>query len=133
MLNKFKTVVNSLENEHGSFLIFALFLREEPFERWDIIVSATWLNLGELASYKLISSKLQEFLTESELLLFSRIVLLDPDDEVVQFLLNLQTVKNGGYKEFSGEELTERFKFKIKKAYLLRSVNNFSDQGSSTL
>ena len=122
VLDKFKTLIKSLESEHGSFLVFALFLREKPFETWDIIISATWLNPKEMHSYKLISSKLQEVLTESESLQFSRIVLLDSDDPTVKFLLDLETVKNGGYKEFSGEALTEKFKFTIKRAYLLRSL-----------
>ncbi len=122
VLEKFKTIIQSLESEHGSFLVFALFLREKPFETWDIVISATWLNSSELSSYRLIASKLQEFLTESESLQFSRIVLLDPDDSTVKFLLDLETVKNGGYKEFSGEALTEKFKFTIKRAYLLRSL-----------
>lgn len=122
VLDKFKALIKSLESEYGSFLVFALFLREKPFETWDIIISATWLNRREMNSYKLISAKLQEFLTESESLQFSRIVLLDPDDQTVKFLLDLETVKNGGYKEFSGETLTEKFKFTIKRAYLLRSL-----------
>ena len=118
VLDKFKALIKSLESEHGPFLLFALFLRENPFETWDVIVSATWLNSKEMSSYRLISSKLQEFLTESESLQFSRIVLLDPDDQAVKFLLDLETVKNGEYKEFSGEALTEKFKFTIKRAYL---------------
>ena len=122
VLEKFKTIIKSLESGHGSFLVFALFLREKPFETWDIIISATWLNSSELSSYKLISAKLQEVLTGQEFLQFSRIVLLDPDDQTVKFLLDLETVKNGGYKEFSGEALTEKFKFTIKRAYLLRSL-----------
>lgn len=122
ILDKLKALIGTLEAEHGSFLIFALFLREKPIEKWDVVISAPWLNSKELSAYKLISSKLQEVLTESESLLLSRIVILDPDDQAVTFLLDLETVKNGGYKEFSGEELTEKFKFTIKRAYLLRSL-----------
>ncbi|MCX6990407.1 MAG: hypothetical protein NTX49_05025 [Chlamydiae bacterium] len=122
VLDKFKAIIKSLESEYGSFLVFALFLREQPFETWDIIISANWLNSKEMNSYRLISSKLQEVLTEAESLQFSRIVLLDPADPTVHFLLDLETVKNGGYKEFSGEVLTEKFKFTIKRAYLLRSL-----------
>ena len=122
VLDKFKALIKSLESEHGSFLVFALFLREKPFETWDIIISATWLNSSELSSYRLISAKLRAVLTGPELLQFSRIVLLDSDDQTVKFLLDLETVKNGGYKEFSGEALTEKFKFTIKRAYLLRSL-----------
>ncbi len=121
-IDKIKALIDQLEAEYGSFLIFALFLRDSPVEKWDIIISATWLSPRDLSAYKLLSSKLQGVLTESEWLQFSHIVLLDPDDQVVTFLLDLETVKNGGYKEFSREELTEKFKIPIKRAYLLRSV-----------
>ncbi len=121
IIEKLKAAMTSLEKEKGPLLIFALFLREDSFEKWDIIISGTWLNSKEMSAYKLISSKLREVLDESELLQFSRIVLLDPEDPVVSFLLDQQTIKNGGYKELSGEALSDKFKFTIKRAYLLRS------------
>lgn len=48
------------------------------------------------------------------------------DDPVVSYLLNLETITNGGFKELSADELSEKFKFTIKRAYLLRSqkLNN---------
>jgi hypothetical protein len=81
-IEKLKSVIRALEKEHGPFLIFALFLREAALERWDIVISATWLNSTEMGAYKIISSKLQEFLSDSELVQLSRIVLLDQDDPV---------------------------------------------------
>ncbi len=123
-IDKLKILIKELESEHGSLLIFALFLREEPLEKWDIIISAKWLNSKEMSAYKIISSKLQEVLKDSELVQFSRIVLLEQDDPVVSFLLDLETIKNGGYKELSTEELSDKFGFAIKRAYLLRSHKN---------
>jgi len=70
----------------------------------------------------MVSSKLQHLLSDSELVQFSRVVILDQDDPVVSFLLDLETIKNGGYKELSAEALSEKFRFTIKKAYLLRSL-----------
>jgi hypothetical protein len=121
MLDKLKNLIKSLEAEHGPLLFSALFLTEGFIDKWDFILAADWLNPGELSSYKLVSEKLQVFLAENELLQLSQIVILDPNDPVVKFLLELEPLRNGGYKEFSGEELTEKFKFVIKRAYLLRS------------
>jgi hypothetical protein len=121
MLDKLKNLIKSLESERGSLLISALFLTEGFIDKWDFILAADWLNPRELSSYKIVSEKLQAFLTENELLQLSRIVILDPNDPVVNFLLELEPLRNGGYKEFSGEDLTEKFKFVIKRAYLLRS------------
>jgi len=122
IIKKIKNAITSLETEKGSLLICALFLREEPLEKWDIIISAPWLSPEKLESYKIVSSKLQEFLSDSELLQFSRAVLLDETDPVVAYLQDLKTIENGGYQELEKEELSDKFKFTIKRAYLLRSL-----------
>ena len=121
LIDKLKSLIQVLEKENAPLLICALFLREEPLERWDIVVAASWLNSQEMQSYRIISSKLQESFTDSELVQISRVVILDQDDSVVSYLQGLETITNGGYKELSSDELSAKFKFSIKKAYLLRS------------
>lgn len=121
IIEKLKSLIKDLEKEYGSLLIFALFLRNGDLEKWDIIISASWLNPTEMQSYKTISSKLQEYLSDVELVQFSRVVILNQDDPVVSYLLGLETISNGGYKELKANELSEKFKFTIKRAYLLRS------------
>jgi hypothetical protein len=123
LLDKLKNLIYIFEAEKKSeFLICAMILPGESYDKWDFILSARWLNSSELESYKLISSKLQTSLTEAELLQIARIVILDPDDQVVKFLQTLITVTNGGYKELRAEDLTDKFKFIIKRGYLLRSI-----------
>ena len=128
IIQKLKSMVKSLEKENGPLIICAMFLRDGSLERWDLIVSAAWLNSSEMQSYKTVSSKLQEALSDSELVQFSRVVILDEDDPVVSYLLDLETIKNGKYKELSAEELSDKFRFTIKKAYLLRS-QKFDERG----
>ncbi len=120
ILEKLKTVVRSLENEHGPILVFALFLREDPLEKWDIVVSATWLNSNDRLSYETIASKIQKALNSSELVQLSRIVILDSSDPVVAFLQGEVLVTNGHYKEVPGGTFSDKFGFTIKRAYLLR-------------
>jgi hypothetical protein len=121
IIEKIKSIIKQLEEEEGPLLICALFLREDSLEKWDIIIAASWLNSEEMQSYKIVSSKLQKSLSDSELVRFSRIVILNRDDPVVSYLQSLEIITNGGYKELRGEELSEKFKFTIKRAYLLRS------------
>ena len=66
VLEKLKPIVNTLENEHGPILVFALFLREDPLEKWDIVVSAEWLNSSDRSSFEIIGSKIQKSLNSSE-------------------------------------------------------------------
>ncbi len=121
IIEKLKLAIGSLEKENGPLLICALFLRDDALEKWDIILAASWLNPKEMRAYELLSSKLQNFLSDSELVQFSRIVILDQSDPIISFLLELESVKNGGYKELSADALSAKFRFTIKKAYLLRS------------
>ncbi len=124
ILDKLKSAVQALEKGHGSILLFALFLREDFLEKWDIVVSASWLKSTEMEAYKLVVSKIQEVLSPSELVQFSRVVILDNTDPVVSFFQEVCPLTNGGFKEspkdFSVEPFSEKFEFTIKKAYILR-------------
>lgn len=120
ILEKLKTVVVALEKAHGPIHVFALFLRTDPLEKWDIVVAAPWLNPNDISSYKVLSSTIQEVLDPSEFIQLARIVILNDNDPVVSFLQDSQSVTNGHYGEVSGDSFTEKFGFTIKKAYLLR-------------
>ena len=124
ILTRFKSVILSLEKQYGSMLVFALFLRDDPIERWDIVVSASWLSSSERDAYEIVVPKIQESLTSSELIQFSRVVILDDTDAAVAFLQEACSVTNGTFKEapkdFSVDIFSEKFGFSIKKAYVLR-------------
>jgi hypothetical protein len=121
LIEKLKLVIKDLEKSKGSLLIFAIFLREDSLEKWDIIVAASWLDPSEMESYKIVSNALRDHLTSSDFLNVSRIVILPAKDPVTSFLINLEVVENGGYKQLSTDDLTDTFGFEIKRAYLLRS------------
>ncbi len=120
-VEKIKTAIEALEKENSPLTLCALILREVPLEKWDVIVAASWLNPKEMQSYDIVSSQIRSVLDGSELVQFSRIVILDQNDPVISYLQGLQTITNGGFVELNGSDLSEKFKFSIKKAYLLRS------------
>lgn len=120
ILDKLKEVVLKLEKEFGPMSVFALFLRVDPLEKWDIVVAAPWLNPNDFSSYNAITSKIQVALSTSELVQLARVVILSETDPVVTFLTNSETVTNGHFGEVSGDIFTEKFGFTIKRAYLLR-------------
>ena len=124
ILEKLKQVVLSLETEHDAILVFALFLREDPLEKWDIVVSASWLQSGDMNSYKIITSKIQAALSNSELMELARIVILDDNDPVISFFQDNFSVSNGHFAEVLGDQFSTRFGFTIKRAYLLRCQKN---------
>jgi hypothetical protein len=123
ILEKLKTALKELEGENGRIVLFALFLREEALGDWDLLVSASWLNSRSLDSYELVVKKIQKRLHESEVVQLARVVILDTNDAAVAFLQDLYSIPNGSFVEVPNcEPLTNRFGFKIKRAYVLRCV-----------
>jgi hypothetical protein len=125
ILDKLKAVVHALEaNNNDPLLLFALFLREEALEKWDVVISSPWLSSSEKMAYKTVISKIQAALDPSEIVQFSRVVILDSTDPVLSFLQETCPLTNGGFKEspkdFPIEPFSEKFGFTIKKAYILR-------------
>ena len=82
------------------YLLF--FLREDPLEKWDVIVSATWLKASDFDSYKIVATKFQEILSGPELTEIARVVIINSSDPVVTFLQKTTIVKNGNYEELPG-------------------------------
>ncbi|HSW86599.1 MAG TPA: hypothetical protein VLG49_03765 [Rhabdochlamydiaceae bacterium] len=127
ILERLKTVLKELEQEYGEISLFALFLREEAFGKWDLLISASWLDSRALDSYEKVAKKVQKCLNETEIVQLARIVILDINDPGVVFLQDLYSVPNGSFVEVSNcGPLTERFGFVIKRAYVLRCVKGNS-------
>lgn len=62
MIDKFKEIESSLSEEKGEFNLFALFLREDSANKWDLLVSADWIEDNKSDSLQLIAQKVQEHL-----------------------------------------------------------------------
>jgi predicted sugar kinase len=123
ILDKLKLLLLELEKEHGPMLIFALFLRGDSPDRWDLVVSAPWLDSGSVGSYKTVATKVQDRLNAEEIVQLSRVVILDADDLAVAFLQDSYQVPNGIFKDVENcEILSQRFNFTIRRAYLLRCI-----------
>lgn len=119
LIEKFQFVVEDLENEHGELTLFGLFLREEAFEKWDVLVSASWLSPGSLESYTLINSSVQKYIKNENLIKLSRIVILSTDNPFVKKLQETWTGK-GQYQLQNAQTFSDALSFNIKTAYLLK-------------
>ena len=70
-------VEKSLSCEKGAFSLFAAFLREDAPGKWDLVVSAPWVESDKEAALRVISARVREVLKPQELLAISRIVLVE--------------------------------------------------------
>ncbi|HEX7316453.1 MAG TPA: hypothetical protein VF297_21295 [Pyrinomonadaceae bacterium] len=114
-IEKLRRVMEEISAEKGEFELFGLFLREEAQDKWDLVISAPWLEDGKLKALGEFVQKAALIVGEQEFLTLSRIVTLNHDDP------NLNTILEA--VEDIPVELwnTNFFGLEIKHAYILRA------------
>ena len=117
LLEKFKTIEMELSEEEGNFNLFALFLREESANKWDLLVSADWIINDQSDSLKTISAKVQEHLDNKEIINLSRIVLIKDNNPALQSLQESIHIEHGCAEIKDGNF----FGLQIKHAYIITS------------
>ena len=114
---KLKELEQKIAAEKGSFLLFALFLREDAPDRWDLLVAAPWIPKNKNTALKYFSDKLIRTLSQKELLKLSRIAIIDPDEPA------LAAIQQAMHVEHSIAEIKDSnfFGMQIKHAYIITS------------
>ncbi|MSP27570.1 MAG: hypothetical protein EXR80_03770 [Methylococcales bacterium] len=118
---KMITVEQEFAIEHGDFTLFALFLRENSPELWDVIVSAPWIDENKEDGMNKVVAKINANLEKSELLTLTRVVIVEHDHldlhELDRFYFThssqLIEVKN---ENLLGQEIKQAFFIPLKKA-----------------
>ncbi len=92
---KFASLEAVIAQKRGDFSLFALFLREDAPDRWDLIVSAPWAIPNEKETVEYLVNEIKSHLGPEDLINLSRIVVVDPNDPPVQALANAFHVEHG--------------------------------------
>lgn len=116
-IEKLRRVMNEVSAEKGEFVLFGIFLREEAPDKWDLVISAPWLEEGKLKGLGEFVEKAASIVGEEELLTLSRIVTLNHDDPNLQTILRSVQVNNGPAEIWN----SNFFGLEIKHAYILRA------------
>lgn len=109
--------MNEVSAEKGEFVLFGLFLREEAQDKWDLVVSAPWLEESKLKGLGEFVKKAASIVGQQELLVLSRIVTLNHDDPSLDAILKMVQIDNGP-AEIRNSNF---FGLEIKHAYILRA------------
>jgi hypothetical protein len=88
LYHKFISLEKELAKEKGDFTLFALFLREDVEDRWDLVLSARWLKSTNKKDYEFIANRVKKILNKDELIYLSRIVILDKGNPVLEAIHN---------------------------------------------
>jgi hypothetical protein len=80
---KLRDIEKKMSEKKGAFNLFALFMREDAENKWDLLVSSKWISKNKSESLKYIASNVQDALTQKELVKISRIVIIDNDNSAL--------------------------------------------------
>ncbi len=117
IVNKLVEIEKKTSSERGEYNLFALFLREDSSNKWDILVSANWISHDKGVALKYLADNIQKNLTKAELLLIARIVIIEENNPALPALQQAIHVEHGS------AEIKESnfFGLHIKHAFLITS------------
>jgi hypothetical protein len=117
IVHKFRKIESSLSKERGEFNLFALFLREDSANKWDLLVSADWIENNKSEALQVISQKIQKHLDKKELVDLSRIVLIKENNPALEAFHKAISVEHGNAEIQEGTF----FGLNIKHAFIITS------------
>jgi hypothetical protein len=117
LVEKFKSLESRIAESKGDFSFFALLLREDVPDRWDLILSAPWIAKNKEAAVSYVISEINSYLGPQALISLSRIFVADPDD------LSIQSLNQSFHVEHGVTEVSDRdfFGLPIKHAFIITS------------
>ncbi len=118
-IKKMTELEKQVADEKGSFLLFALFLPEESYEKWDILASAPWIDEDKGKAIKYLTKKIQQAVTTEELLMVSRVIVIKADNPVLKDIHNTINIEHD-LLEIKNEVF---FGIDIRCAYFITSQN----------
>jgi hypothetical protein len=117
LVQRFAALEASVAEEKGPFALFALFMREEVPDRWDLIVSAPWLGDDRQAAVAYLVVQIKSRLGAQELINLTRIVVIDPENEALQNLNRVIQTEHGTVEVAD----SEFFGVLVKRAFIITS------------
>ena len=122
LIENFKNIEMEISKEKGAFSLFALVLREDSQEKWDLLISAPWLlnDQNEIPQKKSILFYFVDKISKIDKSLLnelSRIILLLPNDP---FVTNMNSIVKAEHKMTEFRSCTFNNIY-IKHAFIITS------------
>ncbi len=118
LIKKMTAIEQQTAAEKGSYDLFGLFLREHGVGKWDVLVSADWIDTNRTAARSYLAKCIQDALPMKELLQISHIVLVETYNPALPELQEAAQVEHGLVElkdfEFAGQD--------IERAYIITSA-----------
>lgn len=117
MVNKLVGMEVEISEEKGGFILFALFQREDALDKWDLVVSAPWMEENKKAAMDYLVNRLRSKLVPDELLLLSRIVIIERKNPALDAMLGAIHIEHG----IAEVKDSSFFGLSIKHAFIITS------------
>jgi hypothetical protein len=112
-----RKAMHEIAAKKGDFTLFALFRRADAPGTWDLVVSAPWLEKGQLKATSELVELLSDSIGEPSLREFARIAPVGKDHPAVKFILANLQVDDGELRIQS----TDLFGLEIDEAIIFRA------------
>lgn len=117
LLGRFRDLEARIAAEKGAFALFALFMREDAPDQWDLIVSANWVGDDKHRAVDYFVGEIKSQLGVESLTSVARIIVVDPYDTAVQALNRAVEVEHGGMEIRD----SDFFGLPVKHAFIITS------------
>ncbi|KJV05496.1 hypothetical protein [Methylocucumis oryzae] len=112
---KLKSIEETASKEMGKFSFFALFLPEDSPNKWDLIVSADWIDHDKLKALRYLAKKMNESFSSAEIVNLSKVVPIETkNSELIQLTKQYRTEHDT--KEIRNKDF---FGIPIDQAYII--------------
>lgn len=93
LITKLQIAEKNIASVQGPFILFALAEREEAPGKWDLLVSAAWLESGRQGIQQMVD-RLKEYLTPADWMQLASITPLPPATDYVQWIAHKYGVQH---------------------------------------
>lgn len=116
LAEKVSRVERDIAKERGSLNLFALLEREDLYDRWDLVISASWARMDQ-ATLRYVAEAIKRHLAPEDMTRLARIVVLSASEDPVRSINESYDVEHGQV------ELNEpgRFGLPVKYGYIITS------------
>ncbi len=95
LAEKLRGLDQALSEEKGPFNLFALFLREDAPDVWDLVVAADWIEADQPKALAEISKRVRSYLRADEITKISRVVIVERTNPALKAIASAIAIDHG--------------------------------------
>lgn len=116
LTEKIRAVERDIAAEKGPLNFFALLAREDLWDQWDVVVSASWAR-HDMETLRYLAEVLKRHLGPTGMVRLARMVVLDATEDPIRSLTETYDVEHGEVELNN----PERFGLPVKHGYIITS------------